>query len=63
MTEDQKIQELLRRLKEDGVATAKVHDGQVFLFAKERLRELLEKAEAEGAESVSVLVKSPEGLN
>jgi len=50
---------LLRaRLTTDGVSSAKVSDGEVFMFTAATLRKLLEAAEASEEKDVTVFVKT-----
>jgi hypothetical protein len=58
---DKVIKELLERVKEDGVSTASVSDGRIFIFSKQKLEELLKACE--NKEQVIVFIKDPSKLN
>jgi hypothetical protein len=60
---DDKIKQMLNRLNEDGVSTAKVNDGQVFCFSKKRLLDLVEQLKKDEQEYCIIFVKDPSKVN
>lgn len=51
------IKLLMARVEIDGVATASVSDGRVYIFSKKKLQEILATCEESGEDKIIVLVK------
>lgn len=55
--QDRIMRQMLARLEIDGVATVNVSDGQIFMFSRKKINELIESMDESGQDRCMVMVR------
>lgn len=61
--DDNYIDEIFDRVNSEGVASAKVRDGHIFVITLDKLRELITMGEMAGKDKIVLFVQDGKSLN